>query len=164
MKTTILILLTIVSIARANLIDLGGFNINDPLPPFAQQFFRTPLIAGANIINGQVVWSPFTLFGPDQFSLTPTSPTTATTSWDLSNTNGYQLRFVLVEGINGEDELFRTNGRGLIMGFGDLFNLTDIQAVNYAGSNVVPDSGTTWELLAMGVGCLIIFRLRKVTQ
>ncbi len=160
MKTTILILLTAVSIARATLIDVGGFNINDPLPPLARQFFQTPILAGANIIDGQVIWSPFTIFGPNEFSLTLTSPTTATTSWNLSNTNGFLLRFVLVEGIDGEDHLFRTNQAGLITGFGDLFNDTNTQAVIYAGSNRIPDGGSTVAMLGLGILGLFFYARR----
>ena len=88
MKTTILILLAAVSIARANLIDLtpGGFDLTQPFPTAVQKFFGRygggmQNIAGANIVNGLPVWSPFTIFGDDHFDITLNGTGGAEVSW-----------------------------------------------------------------------------------
>ena len=46
-------------------------------------------LAGANIQDGQVVWSPFTIFGSDNFGIILQDPANAQVSWNLTNTGGY---------------------------------------------------------------------------
>ena len=55
------------------------------------------LLAGANIVNGQPVWSPFTRFGDDRFNITlNANGTSSDVGWDLTGT-GFRGLFVFVE-------------------------------------------------------------------
>jgi hypothetical protein len=120
-KLTIL-LIALTSGAHANLIDLtpGAFNINEPWPQPVIQFFSHQFgngngfqfLAGANIKDGQVVWSPFTIFGSDNFGIILQDPANAQVSWNLTNTGGYFLQYVLLEGANGIDNLYGLRGPG----------------------------------------------------
>jgi|tagenome__1003787_1003787.scaffolds.fasta_scaffold20405520_2 hypothetical protein len=172
-KLTIL-LIALTSGAHGNLIDLtpGGFNINEPWPQPVIQFFNQfdngngfQFLAGANIQDGQVVWSPFTIFGSDNFGISLQDPANAQVSWNLTNTGGYFLQYVLLEGANGIDNLYGLRGPGFQFEGGGLVTidgLTTIQAITFAGTNLVPETVNTGWLLFFAVGGLLLtYKLRR---
>ena len=173
-KLTIL-LIALTSSAHANLIDLtpGAFNINEPWPQPVIQFFSHQFgngngfqfLAGANIKDGQVVWSPFTIFGSHNFGIILQDPANAQVSWNLTNTEGYFLQYVLLEGANGIDNLFGLRGPGFQFEGGGLVTidgLTAIQAIIFAGPNLVPETLNTGLLLFFAVsGLLLTYKLRR---
>ena len=170
MKTTILILLTAVSVARANLIDLtpGGFDLTQPFPTVVEKFFESyghmQNIAGANIVNGVPVWSPFTIFGDDHFSIS-LGTSGADVSWDLTGT-GYRSLFVLVESSDLIGNLYAIPWRQRFSGTG----LVDdgsarIDGVTFTGTNLpVPDAGSTLAMMGFGLLglCFYARRLPKI--
>ena len=168
MKTTILILLATISIARANLIDLtpGGFDLTQPFPTVVEKFFASyghmQNIAGANIVNGVPVWSPFTIFGDDHFDITP-GTSGADVSWDLTGT-GYRGLFVFVE---SSSELI---GNLYVMPWKQRFSSTGfidngpatIDGVTFTGTNLpVPDAGSTLAMMGLGLLGLCFYARRN---
>jgi hypothetical protein len=99
-KLTILALCVSALTAQADLIDLtpGGFAWNN-LPPVFEQFLQrwnhgsTMIIAGANIDGTTVNWSPFCIFGPDNFGIDPQG-VNANVTWNLTNTGGYFMQYI----------------------------------------------------------------------
>lgn len=165
MKRTLLILIATASLAHATLIDLtpGGFDLRQPFPTpvfkfFGQYGFDLENLAGANIVNGQPVWSPFTMFGADKFTLTLNAlGTGANLGWDLSNTDVH-LRFVLVESAGLIAHLYGVPGGQAITGdgFGEIDGIILPTAYTFAGSpNGVPDDGWTIFLLALSILVLL---------
>jgi hypothetical protein len=158
--------LALANSAHATLIDLtpGGFNINQPWPQPVLQFFNHigrngfQCLAGANIDGGQVVWSPFTIFGSDNFGIVLQDPPNAQVSWNLTNTGGYFLQYVLLEGANGIDNLYGLRGPGLQFEGGGpvtIDGLTAIQSIIFAGTNIVADSGASLSLFVCAAAVLI---------
>lgn len=167
MKTKLLIAiiaLCVTASAHANLIDLtpGGFDLTQPFPVVVANFFRNyghgmQNIAGALVVNGQPEWSPFTLFGDDQFDLTLNPEGTgADVGWDLSGT-GYHLRFVFVESSDLLAHLYAVRGGELLTGDGfiEIDGMTPILAATFAGGNMTPEGGST--LVLMGLGFVALF-------
>jgi hypothetical protein len=172
MKTKLIIsALALASSAHATLIDLtpGGFNINQPWPQPVLQFFNhvgrngVQYLAGANIDGGRVVWSPFTIFGSDNLGIVLQDPANAQVSWNLTNTGGYFLQYVLLEGVNGIDNLYGLRERGFqFEGGGPVtidgvtaIQVTAIQSITFAGTNIVADSGASLLLFACAAAVLI---------
>lgn len=164
-KTLIAALLLFSSsfVARAHLIDLtpGGFDLTSPLPVAVQKFFSLygpggqENLAGANIVNGVPLWSPFTPFGPVQFSIGPQGANDST-GWNLTGT-GFLLNFVLVED-GSFAHLFKVSGRERFTGAGTV-NIDGIippDAITFAGRSLsrVPDSGST--LMLMGIASVAL--------
>jgi hypothetical protein len=106
MSARLLLLALLASSAHAALVDLtpGGFSENSPPPIFLWLIETQTQIAGANIINNQVVWSPFEPLGPQQFSISPFGAN-AFVSWNTFGT-GYVCQYVLVEGNNGRANIY----------------------------------------------------------
>lgn len=165
-KLTIIAALAVAQSAHATLIDLtpGGFNINQPWPQPVRQFFNHAgrngfhYLAGANIDGGQVVWSPFTIFGSDNFGIVMQDPPNAKISWNLTNTEGYFLQYVLLEGANGIDDLYGLRGPGFQFEGGGpvrIDGITAIQSITFAGTNVVADSGASLSLFVSAAAVLI---------
>jgi len=165
MKTTAAILIATTALAHADLIDLtpNGFNIGEPWPEPVVQFFHAyqhgqQNLAGANLNGNQVTWSPFTLFGPDNFSISAQQPN-ANVAWSLTNTAGYHVDYVFVEGFNGIDHLYGVIGGITGAGLVTINGLEQIGAITFAGSNLVPDAGST--LLMLSLAGLVLFYVRK---
>lgn len=167
MKTKIVILLcALAGTVHATLIDLtpDGFSYLDPWPTVVSNFFGQFTlglhdIAGANIVNNQPVWSPFTIFGDDHFSLTMNAAGTgADVSWDLTGTQ-YHLRFILAEGSDYLAHLYAVRGQELFAGDGfiTIDGSTPLRAGTFAGSNTIPDSGSTLALMASSLLCLFFY-------
>jgi hypothetical protein len=165
-KLTIIAGLALAQSAHATLIDLtpGGFNINQPWPEPVLQFFKHvgrndfQYLAGANIDGGQVVWSPFTIFGSDNLGIVLQDPPNAQISWNLTNTGGYFLHYVLLEGANGIDNLYTLRGPGFRFEGGGpvtIDGLTTIQSIIFAGTNIVADSGASLSLFVCAAAVLI---------
>ena len=174
-KTAVVIAAIVLSatLARATLIDLtpGGFDLTQPFPIVVQRFFGQygpnglQNIAGANIVNGHVIWSPFTLFGDDHFDLTLNDPsgTSGTVGWDLNGT-GYHLRYVFAESTSFIGHLYghlyavpgleRFAGDGFV----EIADEIPLLAVTFTGSNTVPDTGSTLAMLSIAIGILGLYR------
>lgn len=162
MKQILLILIATTTLAHANLIDRGTFDLTQPFPQVLVDFFagyggHQQNIAGVNLINGQLKWSPFTIFNTDHFSLT----LDGSTSWNLSGT-GWRLAWVFVEGFNNGTpfaELFSVRGKELFEGNGDVFidngNIPWL-AVTFVGRTGVPDTGSTLVMLSGAVVIVIL--------
>ena len=170
MRTAIAaLLLATATLAHADQIGLkdltpGGFNYRDPWPKnvahfFGQYQFGLRNLAGANIVDGQVIWSPFTIFGDDHFDIT-LGLDSAMVDWNLDGT-GFNLRFVLVEDQDFNAHLYRTELFEQFLGDGDVsFDGFIPQGIIFAGyRGRVPDGGST--IMLMGIGVLIIFGLRR---
>lgn len=167
-KLAVIIALCVTASAHANLIDLtpGGFDLTEPLPTVVANFFRNyghgmQNIAGALIVNRQPEWSPFTIFGDDQFNLSLNPDGTgADIDWDLSGT-GFHLRFVFVESSDLLAHLYAVRGRELITGDGfiEIDGMTPILAATFAGGNRIPEGGST--LALMGLGMVALFFLKR---
>lgn len=162
-------LLVSAATSQANLIDLtpGGFAWNN-LPPVFEQFLQrwnhgdTLIIAGANIDGTTVDWSPFCIFGPDNFGINPQQPN-ANVTWNLTDTSGYFLQYIWVTG-NGDpsqitDHLygvtgnpFRFEGDGLVT----INGLNPITSIAFLGTNVVPDEANTGTLLLLAVSAILL--------
>jgi hypothetical protein len=168
MKTKLIIsALALASSAHATLIDLtpGGFNINGPWPQPVIQFFNQfgrgngfQYLSGANIEGGQVGWSPFTIFGSDNFGIILPDAANAQVSWNLTNTGGYFLQYVLLEGANGIDNLYGLRGSGFQFEGGGpvtIDGLTATQSIIFAGTNIVADSGASLSLFVCAAAVLI---------
>jgi hypothetical protein len=115
-------------------------------------------LAGANIDNGQAVWSPFTIFGSDNFGIVLQNPPNAQVSWNLTNTGGYFLQYVLLEGANGIDNLYGLRGPGFQFEGGGpvtIDGLTATQSIIFAGTNIVADSGASLSLFVCTAAILI---------
>ena len=172
MKTKITaILIATASLAHANLIDLtpGGFSFSNEPPAyveFVQLVLRqgTILIAGANISGNQVDWSPYTLFGPANFGISPNGAS-ANTTWNLTDTEGYFMQYILVDGIGTPDQItehlygvtggtFKFDGEALVIIDGQLA----ISSISFFGSNLVPDGGWTLALFAIALSILLMTR------
>jgi len=176
MKKTALVIAAIVlsaTLARANLIDLtpGGFDLTKPFPTVVQQFFgqygvrpgTMQNLAGANIVNGQPVWSPFTPFGPPNFGLTLNpSGTGANVGWNLFGT-GFRGLFVFVESSRLIANLYAIPGRFQFNGDGfvEIDGTIPILGVTFAGKSAVPDGGSTLMMLGIAVGT-VVFAGRRI--
>jgi hypothetical protein len=142
-KLVMLTLLATSTLAHATLIDLtpGGFSVNNP-PPAYLQFLKqwlkpaTFLIPGANINGSQVDWSPFCLFGPANFSI-DSHGTNALVGWNLADTNGYIMQYVLVEGQGGFDNLYGITGQS--------FRFNGMGFVTIDGQNTIPSHCFLWD-------------------
>jgi hypothetical protein len=171
-KLAILTLLATSTLAHATLIDLtpGGFSINNP-PPIVQDFLvqwvhqETTIIAGANINGTQVTWSPFTTFGPGNFSILMSDPTSALVGWNLTNTNGYYQQYVLFEGTAGQDNLYRVGGASRFLDSNEFVTIdgqTAFIAIIFFGSDHVPDALDSLVAFAIAVvGLLLTYKLRR---
>jgi hypothetical protein len=162
------IFLGCVSSIHATLIDLtpGGFAWNN-LPPVFERFLRdwnrtTILIAGTNISGNTVNWSPFTLFGPDNFSIEAQGPN-ANVGWNLTDTGGYFMQYIWVTGTVDSSQItdhlyrvsgqfFRFDGSGLVTIDGQL----PISSILFFGTNIIPDTGTTLLLFAFALAFVVL--------
>jgi hypothetical protein len=74
--------------------------------------------------------------------------------WNLTQTNGFFLQFVLVEGVEGFDNIYRPLGSDIHTGSGSVTidELHQIQAIVFFGTNVVPENGATIILLGFAAG------------
>jgi hypothetical protein len=106
MKTKLLLIALLASSAHASLIDLtpGGFSKGNPPPIWVWLVGTQNQIAGANIIDNQVTWSPFEPLGPKQFSIIPFG-TKAVITWDTIGTD-YSFQYLLLEGNNGHANIY----------------------------------------------------------
>ena len=171
MKKTAVVIATIVlstTLAHANLIDLtpGGFDLRQPFPTVVANFFARyrpggmENIAGTNIINGQVIWSPFTVFGGDRFDITlnPTA-TGADVDWDLTGT-GYHLQFVIAESSALIAHLYAVRGMEEYVGDGfvEIDGAIPFVGITFAGRNTIPDTGSTLAMLSIAIGILGLYR------
>jgi hypothetical protein len=170
-KLVMLTLLATSTLAHATLIDLtpGGFSVNNP-PPAYLQFLKqwlkpaTFLIAGANINGSQVDWSPFCLFGPANFSI-DSQRTNALVGWNLADTNGYFMQYVLVEGQGGFDNLYGITGQSFRfngMGFVTIDGQIPFQAIVFFGTNIVPETLNSFVAFAIAVvGLLLTYKVQR---
>jgi|SRR4030095_8177122 hypothetical protein len=162
------------SVANATLIDLtpGGFAWNNR-PPVFDKFLRdwnhkvTNLIAGANIDGTTVNWSPFTLYGPANFSIVPQGPN-ANVSWNLTNTDGYFMQHIWVTGMGDDSQItnhfYRVGGLTRFEGDGSVIidGINIITSVAFFGTNAVPETVNTGALLFLAVaGLLLTCRARR---
>ena len=110
-----------------------------------------------------MVWSPFTIFGSDRFSIIPQGPD-GTVSWDLTGT-GYRLNFVLVESNEFIANLYRVSGLERFAGNGSITinGVIPIDAVVFAGTNRVPDTGSALALMGIAVGAVFFLHRRIKT-
>jgi hypothetical protein len=175
MKKTAVVIAAIVlsaTLAHATLIDLtlGGFDLTKPFPKVVADFFGQYYtagqknLAGANIVNGQPVWSPFTIFNSDHFGISLNADGTgAGVSGNLIGT-GFFGQFVLVESRALIANLYRVSGRDRF-DFDGFVNVNGgtipVSAVIFAGNNRIPDSGSTLMLLA-GAVAVVIFLCRRI--
>jgi VPDSG-CTERM motif len=167
------ILLGCISSVHATLIDLtpGGFAWNNRPPVFERFLFdwnhrTTSIIAGANINGSTVNWSPFTLFGPNNFSINPEGPN-ADVGWNLTNTDGYFMQYIWVTGEGDSsqitdhlyrvDSLTRFEGNGFVI----IDGFDTITSMVFLGTNTVPDTGTTLFLFGIGLIGLIGYGIHK---
>ena len=171
MKKTAVVIAAIVlsaTLAHANLIDLtpGGFDLTQTFPTVVANFFaqyrpnRMQNIAGTNIINGQVIWSPFTVFGGDRFDITlnPTA-TGADVDWNLTGT-GYDLQFVIAESSALIAHLYAVRGMEEYVGDGfvEIDGAIPFVGITFAGRNTIPDTGSTLAMLSIAIGILGLYR------
>jgi hypothetical protein len=171
-KTAVVIAAIVLSetLARANLIDLtpGGFDLTKPLPTVVQDFFgrygikdgTMQNLAGANIVNGQPVWSPFTLFNNDHFGLTLNADGTgAEVNWNLIGT-GFHSLFVFVESSALIANLYLVPGQEQFVGDGfvEVNGTIPIAATTFTGTDHVPDTGSTLAMLSIAIGILGLYR------
>jgi hypothetical protein len=97
-------------------------------------------IAGANIIDNKVEWSPFEPLGPKQFSIIPFG-TKAVITWDTVGT-GYAFEWLLIEGNNGRANIYgRTEDIPVGMGFVTIDKVSEIQAIIFYGAAINLPSG-----------------------
>jgi hypothetical protein len=167
MKTKLIIigLLATANSSHATLIDLtpGGFPIGNAPPIYNELLTQHSQIAGANINGSSVIWSPFEPFGRNEFSITSLG-TGALLSWDLSLTDGFKFQYLLLEGIGGIDNIYRVPGVEYVNGTGyaEIDGLTQIQAIIFYGTNVMPETvNTGWLLFFAVVGLLLTYKLRQ---
>ena len=145
-------LLLSATLGRATLIDLtpGGFDLTQPWPEAVLRFFGfyngMQYIAGANIVDGHPDWSPFTLFGPEEFSMTLDGPSAADVGWNLSGT-GFHLQYVFVE---------RFIGNGSV----EIDGTIPLLGVVFAGSDEVPDAGYTLMLFGIAITAVVFLHRR----
>ena len=153
--------------SKGNLIDLtpGGFDLTQPFPTVVEKFFESyghmQNLAGANIVNGVPVWSPFTIFGDDHFSIS-LGTSGADVGWDLTGT-GYRSLFVFVESSDLIGNLYAMPWRQRFSGTGLIDDgSARIDGVTFTGTNLpVPDAGST--LAMMGIGLMgLCFYTRKI--
>jgi hypothetical protein len=142
MKTKLLLLAFLASNAHAALVDLtpGGFSKNKPPPVWVWLLTTQSQIAGANIINNQVEWSPFEPLGPKQFSIIPFGAK-AVITWDTVGT-GYSFQFLLLEGNNGRANIYgRTDDIPVGLGFVTIDIISEIQAITFYGDAISLPAG-----------------------
>ena len=142
MKTKLLLFALLASSAHAALIDLtpGGFSKNKPPPIWVWLVGTQTQIAGANITNNQVTWSPFEPLGPDQFSIIPFT-IKAVITWDTVGT-GYSFQYILLEGNNGRANIYgRTDDLPVGMGFVRIDDFSEVQAIIFYGAAIRLPSG-----------------------
>jgi hypothetical protein len=160
MKKLMLIIAVATTTAQASLIDMtpGGFNIAENPPPLFWQVLIIRQLAGANIYGNEVVWSPYEPFGPNEFFINAFG-TEATLGWNLTSTDGFRLQFILVEGMQGFDHIYRPTdlfeGTGLVT----VDEVHQLQAIVFFGTNQVPEAGATAVLLAFGIASILGFRI-----
>jgi hypothetical protein len=161
------------SAAHASLIDLtpGGFSWDNQPPVFSNWLYhiqsRTSfLIAGANINGSEVQWSPYTMFGPDNFKIAPQQPD-AFTAWNLTDTSGHFLQYICVSGFGPDnqitDNLYRVTGRDIFnsSGFVTIDGQRSITSIVFYGTNIVPETvNTGWLLFFAVVGVLLTYKAR----
>jgi len=152
---------------HADLIDLtpGGFSFANEPPAFVaflQEWIhgQTVLIAGANIDGNTVTWSPFTMFGPPNFSIDLQQPN-ANVSWNLTDTAGYFTRYIWVDGSGDSNQItdnlyavtgdFRFDGEGLVT----IDGINPITSIAFFGNNV-PDEANTGALFVLAIGALLL--------
>lgn len=85
-------------------------------------------------------------------------------SWDLSLTDAFKFQYLLLEGIGGIDKIYRVPGVEYVNGTGyaEIDGLTQIQAIIFYGTNVVPETvNTGWLLFFAVVGLLLTYKLRQ---
>jgi hypothetical protein len=176
MKTKATVVIAIIFITTsfvcANLIDLtpGGFDLTQPFPTAVANFFARYVpggmenIAGANIVNGQPVWSPFTPFGSDHFGLMlNVNGTGAKADWNLFGT-GFHSMFVFVESSALMANLYRVPCADQFAGDGfvEIDDTIPLLAVTFTGADSVPDTGSTLTLLGIGVlGLCSLYKLHE---
>jgi hypothetical protein len=173
MKTTILILVATVSLARANLIDLtpGGFDLTQPYPKAFTNFIirevsnRITFFDAAHPTGWDSMFGA--LNGGTYFStdLIGNLGSSANVSWNFSSLPGWNMSLLLVEG-----ELW-----GHLYGVRDALKFTDldqvtlhdnleIQSLAFYGRNPdsapVPDTGSTLTLMVSGL--LGLFVIPKI--
>jgi hypothetical protein len=162
MKTSLAILLISITSALGTLIDLtpGGFNENNPPPIFFSLLNNEQIVAGANIDGTSVVWSPFTLFGPANFSIqiTDVQSGSASVSWNLTGTP-YQSFFVLLEGANGSGlaNIYESTPAFLQTDSGFITDFAQVQAITFFAT--VPEN--LWTLPAFLFAILILITLQR---
>jgi hypothetical protein len=168
-KLAILALILSAATSQANLIDLtpGGFAWNN-LPPVFEDFLQrwihnsTTLIAGANIDGTQVDWSPYTLFGPDNFGIDLLQPN-ANVSWNLTDTSGYFMQYIWITGSGDPSQItdhlyavsgqfFRYDGNGFVT----IDGLNPITSIVFFGTNNVPDEANAGALLLLVVSAVLL--------
>jgi hypothetical protein len=159
-KLIVMLAVLVAASAQATLKDEtpGGFTTDNP-PLLYGRVLHIQQLAGANIFGSQVVWSPFEPFGPNQFSII-TNGINGTVSWNLTQTDGFFLQYVLLEGVAGARDHIYAARAGLERIQGDGFvtidDATQIQAIIFFGTNVVPETGTTILLLGFGAGLMLL--------
>jgi protein with PEP-CTERM/exosortase system signal len=174
-KTTAVIaaVLLSASLTRANLIDLtpGGFDLSGPLPQPVLQFFRGPianLLAGGNVENGSFVWSPFTPFGPGNFSVNLNAALTgADVGWNLNGTGTPPFfgTYVFVESSELVANLYRIPAAQRFEGEGsvEINGVIHPIGITFFGKNSIPDTGSTLLMLGCAVGAIVLLRRRICT-
>jgi hypothetical protein len=135
MKTKLLLTALLASSAHAALVDLtpGGFSELNPPPVWVWLVTTQTQIAGANIANNQVTWSPFEPLGPNQFSIIPFG-TKAIVTWNTLGT-GYVLEYVLLEANNDNANIYAPASSHLPVGMGYVVidNFSNIQGITFYG-------------------------------
>ena len=172
-KTTTLILLIAVSIARANLIDLtpGGFNTANCLPPEFIHFINQQASGQITFFDSATPDGWVSMFGElnggTNFftSLIGNPGPTANVSWDFSTLPGYSMSVLLVEG-EGWANLYGVPNRFRFIDLGDLVTLhddLDIMSLAFYGrtpNSPVPDTGATFTLMASSLLGLFFYARR----
>ena len=139
------------SVTHAGLIDLtpGGYDVNNRPPAVVDFLNKVDItitrLADAEISGSTVDWSPFTLFGPGNFSIDPQG-LSANVGWNLTNTYGYFMQYISVfsVGVGAEANLyavtgpvpFQIQGSGLVTIDGQV----PISIIRFYGTKAVPET------------------------
>jgi hypothetical protein len=100
-----------------------------------------------------------TIMRTNLFDLTDT--TTVNVSWNFTGTD-YGLRWIVAWEADGTTELFKFGRLQGIEGAGDITMPDGVKIIDFYGvgpETAIPDSGTTAELLFLGLICLVMGRL-----
>lgn len=141
-----------------SLIDItpNGFDENNPPQQFFDVVTHFKIIAGAEIENNQVTWSPFLTFGSNNFIVTPFDSVTHVT-WSVPD--GYRCTFVLLESEQSVGNIYRVPHNLQIQEPGEFITINNsvpVNIVSFYGTNKIADSGGAFVLMTIALSFLLI--------